>query len=602
MKKTISFAVCPFLIALIVFSFFNIFTLRTNAEILQTSNEIQWTKEDCTMLSSVADMPNTFEATVQLDPDTDKGGVLLGNFIKENSGKSSIDFGISDTGNPYLKYIDPDGYVADCRFNLTDIRNSEFQRIAITRNAETNIISCYVNGELKQSVEMHIADFVPITPYAIGNDRRDIKDISARFHGSIKNLAIYSDCKTPDEIKKSFSTDTFSSSNLIAAYDFEGKSIYFDETVSEKIITDLSGNGNHLRHSYLWKKNVKDPEQYAYSFAVVGDTQGIMRYAPEQVPKLYDYIVDNIKTKNIKHVFGLGDITDANSEEEWLLAKTNIDKLNGLVSYSLVRGNHDLLSQGINGFEQYFGIDSAYAKQCTSYFYDTSNSAHEFSTDRLDYLVVSLDYAPDDDMLEWANHIIEEHPNHNVIVTTHGYLNSDGTLIADGKVDTNRLPSRDGGYNSGEYIFQNLISKHENIVLVLCGHSTGQQIAVRQSKGDNGNAIVELEIDPTAISDYREETAAVVFLYFSEDGKTMTTQYYCTSREEYYRTVNEMTFTLNTVGDKGEPEQENGNTNPPQSPTDTGCNGCNSTVNSQLPIIAVSLCIAAYVFFKKKLS
>ena len=60
---------------------------------------------------------------------------------------------------------------------------------------------------------------------------------------------------------------------------------------------------------------------YAYSFAFIGDTQIINRYYSDRFPEIYSWIVENIESKNIKFVFGLGDVTDKNSTAEWLRAR-----------------------------------------------------------------------------------------------------------------------------------------------------------------------------------------------------------------------------------------------------------------------------------------
>ena len=64
---------------------------------------------------------------------------------------------------------------------------------------------------------------------------------------------------------------------------------------------------------------------YDYSFAVLGDIQHITDYTPQDLPYLFDYILDNKDAKNIQFVFGMGDTTndvhnEANNLVEWQLA------------------------------------------------------------------------------------------------------------------------------------------------------------------------------------------------------------------------------------------------------------------------------------------
>lgn len=90
-------------------------------------------------------------------------------------------------------------------------------------------------------------------------------------------------------------------------------------------------------------------ENYAFSFAAVGDTQKLLWYDLEngttKFADMYDWIVENAEAKKIKCVMGLGDITDTNNNDntnEWNYAKANIDKLKDAdIPFTIVRGNHD---------------------------------------------------------------------------------------------------------------------------------------------------------------------------------------------------------------------------------------------------------------------
>lgn len=286
-----------------------------------------------------------------------------------------------------------------------------------------------------------------------------------------------------------------------------------------------------------WTDSVEKPENYAYSFSVIGDTQVVSYAHPENMSNIYDYVVENVEENKTAHVFGLGDITDASAYREWDVAKTEIGKLDGVVQYSLLRGNHD----SIGRFNETFGEKSPYATQYIDrYSIGYANTVHEFSAGLLDYLVVTLDYGAADEVLEWANGVIEAYPNHNVIISTHSYTAADG-----GFVDWNAC-----AYNSGEDIWNKLVKKHENIVLVLSGHVTEKNydIVFGEERGDNGNLIRRLMVNPQGLDVHAGATGMVAELYFSADGKNVDVQYYSTVRKQYYRVAqNHFSFTLNTI-------------------------------------------------------
>ena len=114
-----------------------------------------------------------------------------------------------------------------------------------------------------------------------------------------------------------------------------------------------------------WIKRVKEPSEYEFSFMAIGDTQILTYYYPDKLENVYDYVLDNVNKKNVKHVFGLGDITDKDTQKEWTVAIEQISRMDGIVPYSVIRGNHDLQSSRRQSyFEMYFGdSESAYSQQ-----------------------------------------------------------------------------------------------------------------------------------------------------------------------------------------------------------------------------------------------
>ena len=105
----------------------------------------------------------------------------------------------------------------------------------------------------------------------------------------------------------------------------------------------------------------------------------------------------------------------------------------------------------------------------------------------MNFLIVSLECKPRDEVLEWANKVVAGHPNHRVIVLTHAYMRANGKRF-------DKLGYKIKG-NAGEAMWQKMVSKHKNVFMVLCGHSSGE--AVLTSKGDHGNQVHQV------LSDYQ---------------------------------------------------------------------------------------------------
>jgi hypothetical protein len=172
---------------------------------------------------------------------------------------------------------------------------------------------------------------------------------------------------------------------------------------------------------------------------------------------------------------------------------------------------------------------------------DMRNCYHLFEVGDIKYMVLVLDCSPTDEMIAWASDAVAANPDRNVIVTTHVYLNKDGTTMS----PTDYAP---GTPNTGDDIWEGLVRKHENIVLVLCGHDSSAQLAYSTQIGDKGNTVTQLLVDGQGVEDSQDGYAGfVATLYFSEDGKDVTVEYYSTIRQQYFLTENQFSFSLDLI-------------------------------------------------------
>ena len=112
-------------------------------------------------------------------------------------------------------------------------------------------------------------------------------------------------------------------------------------------------------------------------------------------------------------------------------------------------------------------------------------------------LVLSIEFAPRVEILEWANKIVSQHPDRQVHVVTHSY-----TLSADSKLNFKLDPLKYSQANTNrEEIWERFISKHANIFLVLSSH----HFAVRRE---------------TSISDHGSPVHQVMASYLDDKHKT----------------------------------------------------------------------------------
>ena len=467
-----------------------------------------------------SDTPQTIAAWIKVEKNQGRPGILLGNF---SSATSCLNFEILDGGKPRLFYVDPNGTKHDFQFDKVDVRTGEWLYLAISHDETTNSSSVFVDGVLKQTIQNTPA-FSPKVcsyPFFIGGDYRP--NNAQYFKGQIRSLTVFSEAKTEADIAYNMDAPDDRDKSLMAHYVMPSEA---------GTITDTTKNGNHASYCKTWLTTKEPVTDYAYSLCVVGDTQSISHYHPQHMNTIYDWIAANAESKKMAHVIGLGDITEKSADAEWTRAKQAIGKLDGVVPYTLVRGNHDTSApyNSTFGTEQY--------KQNFDGFYKEGlieTSYRLFTAGETDYLLITLDFGPSDAELEWAGSIMEQYPDRKVIVTTHAYLYRDGTPLDDSD------PTNTG--NSGEDIWDKLLRKHENVFLVLSGHDPCPDIVRTQTKGDHGNVVTQLLIDPQS-EDKSDPLGMVAMLYFSQDGKTLSVEYYSTVKKQYYLSTSQFTMTL----------------------------------------------------------
>lgn len=496
-------------------------------------------------------MPGTIEAWINVSSDnTNTRLSVFGNYGRGTNYIPSVELRLkmvtnADTGvvsyAPVMDFINIRASInKSYHLNSAVINPGEWYHLSVARDSTAGKIYCYLNGVLVQTVNNAVFDdFVIEDTYAVGGKLSTPND--TYFNGKIASIAVYSDCRTAEENNADY-TATVDTKNIAAAVNNNDTALVaaYDLKVSSgtQRIENAKTNGTALIEN-MWVE-ADEPDDYAYSFAVVGDTQKAAEYdvlnGTNYTDGIYDYIINNAEDKKIVHTFGLGDITDDSRDEEWSMIQNKTNSLP--MSYSMVRGNHDTPL----GFETYYGAGTHYAKQTEGHFGDNYlNTYHKFTAGGVEYLVVCLDYDPTDEAIAWANEVVAANKSSRVIVTTHAYLFRDGTTIGEG----------DGTYNNnnGEDIWNKLIRLNENIVLVIGGHDVSDRIMINQAVGDSGNTVTQLLINPQGMDEFLTKAgeapaAMVAMLYFSKDGKTVDLRYYSTSRNTYFKSNNQIAFKM----------------------------------------------------------
>ena len=512
--------ICLFTAALMMISCFRAFSVE--AEGLSFDDNTRYVTS-----APLGEIPLTFEAVLSLPKGySGRGGVIVGNY---GGIKQCLNFEVYSNGNPRLYYVDESGTVHNFVFTGVDVRTGGPVHLAIVSDASSKKVTCYLNGKAAGVM----SGAVPFSARAtacrmtVGGDCRSGN--AQYFKGRLMSVALFDRVRSAEEIADD------AAANGVPADAFFGAEL----KDGSDLIPDLSGNGNGLVRSECWIGSVPEPGDYAFSFCLVGDTQIVTLNSPGKLSCIYDWILGNIERRKIAFVFGLGDITDKDTSAEWEVAKKEIFKLNGKVGYSLVRGNHDS-SSGFNGA---FGV-AEYTDRLDGRLKSSliDNTYQLFSAGGIDFLQITLDYGASDAVLRWAAGIIEANPDRQVIITTHCYLFRDGTTLDAGDVvPPNKTGANDGSANNGDQMWDKLVKKYPNILLVLSGHDPCDDVIVTQTAGEKGNVVTQILSDPQGVDKAQGATGMVTMLYFSADGKTMTVRNYSTVRDMYYMGTSQLT-------------------------------------------------------------
>ena len=281
---------------------------------------------------------------------------------------------------------------------------------------------------------------------------------------------------------------------------------------------------------------------YSKPFTLIAlpETQNYTDYnyggKPEYFYSQTQWIKDNKDKLNIVMVAHLGDIVESPKDvSNWEVADKAFRTIDNEVPYILNVGNHDIYKKNnqipharesmINTYfpatrftsnplyENQYGWDKA------AHYYPTdksNNSYLYFTGGGIKFLIISLEYNPGDDVIDWANKVVAAHPNYQCIVVTHDYLNKNGNY----------------NNNQARKLWDNFVSRHENIFLLLCGHVLGESIRI--NRGVNGNKVIEV------LSDYQNHYIGEcggcgylrIMTFFPQKG-TIEIKSYSTTQDKY---------------------------------------------------------------------
>lgn len=265
----------------------------------------------------------------------------------------------------------------------------------------------------------------------------------------------------------------------------------------------------------------------SFSMIMIPDPQSQNKFASNQplFSLITSWVVQNKENLNIKSALITGDFVEQNnhllaaakpnpdngdqtSRQQWEAASKSLSILDGKLPYIVTQGNHDV---GYLHAETRFSelpkyiypernekiLDHLCATGLNAEGKNTlENAAYVFHTDTWkNLMIVSLEFDPRDEAIDWAKALIneEKYKNYTVILLVHSFLTTDGKHYESDKYTLSPK-------NCSAQLWEKLVYPSSNIKLVLCGHA-GEPVKI---KGDEESIN---DIDYRTTCAYREDKA-----------------------------------------------------------------------------------------------
>ncbi len=285
-----------------------------------------------------------------------------------------------------------------------------------------------------------------------------------------------------------------------------------------------------------------ETQDVVFSIAVIPDTQQeVLANSNDRFINRTRWLVDNRAAQDIRFVLHSGDLSNWGDVEpqQFVVGRAAMAVLEDAdLHYAVSPGNHDTAAVCTGGsacpapppvreavrntstFNQYFPASAFGAVAGTFEVGKVDNSYSYFDAGGASWLVLTLELWPRVAAIDWARSVIAAHPQRNVIIVTHAYLEGDGSIS-----------QSNGGYGatSPQYLYDNLVKLTPNVKMVFSGHVG--QAASRTDSGIKGNRILSFlgafhsTTNPVRLVEIDTQAGTVTSLVYAPKTNTQYPEY-----------------------------------------------------------------------------
>ena len=464
----------------------------------------------------------------------------------------SIDVQLTATGQLVMK-------VGTAQVNATTValNDGKWHHVAVVADEANSKTLCYVDGALAATADLaefshsKQEDYLPLT---VGSYMPALSMYYNIFDGKIANIRLWDDARTAEELianaKVSVGADA---EGLVAEWMLSGEN-FTEETTGKYDLVPFYWN--ITTENELFSQYNRDAAEGEFTILYLPDTQSLTKSYQSQIPEIFDWIIANAQRLNVKAVVSLGDIVEYGTiEADFVTMSAQYQRLvDAGIPVVATIGDHDYNSFGTRDktyYDKYFTKDLILENDWFSlgglkeensllngyYLLQPNNSAK--------LLIMNLEAQPTDETLAWASNVIDSHPDYRVMIATHRYMNRPSADLM------TEDPYKHG--NTGEQMWEKLVSQHKNIDMILCGHAETSGIYTRFADGVNGNKVLQVGCDMQD-HDHRYKTlGAIVIGRFGESGDNVSFNLYSAHHNMFVdNNSNDIEFALNPAE---EPEE-----------------------------------------------
>lgn len=219
----------------------------------------------------------------------------------------------------------------------------------------------------------------------------------------------------------------------------------------------------------------------------------------------YQWLANNREAINLKLIAQTGDLVNWGVVDPIQFARANsataiLDNMDIPFSYAI--GNHDTAAVQVGGsagpgnvrenlrnttvFNQNFPLSRFKNVHGTFEANKVDNMYQTFVAGGMNWMILTHEMWPRASVVQWMKNVVATHPTHNVIVSTHAFIDNTGSLPTTGNY----------GDQNAQIVWNEFISQYSNIKLVISGHY-GPKDGIggyyyKEVTGSSGNKIVEV--------------------------------------------------------------------------------------------------------------